>query len=206
MQIMALSRNTRQSRSTLHRVVVLVSVTLQAFAHPGAQRTNRGPDRPTSQTHDSMKRLVGAFAGSWSIHLSSRGSAGTVNESAGDGEETWRAGPGSKSLIEEYHSTGTEGEVTGLGVYWPAVNETGINVFWCDNTAAYGCRTLNSNAVWKEGRLVLSEQRYKEKKRYLFEEAFAFDSPDSFTQTLSEGESRASLKPFLTIRATRKKP
>jgi hypothetical protein len=34
---------------------------------------------------------------------------------------------------------------------------------------------------------------------------FAFDTADSFTQTLAEGESGTRLKTFLTIRAIRKK-
>jgi hypothetical protein len=194
------------SRNHPHRVVILVFVTLQVFANAGAEHTIGAPDSPTSQKHDSMKSLITAFGGTWSIHLSSDGAAGDVKESKGDGEEVWHAGPGSNSLIEEYHSIGGEGEITGHGIYWQAEKETGIKVFWCDNTAAYGCRTLNNRAVWKEGRLVLSEHRYKDGTRYLFEEVFVFDASDSFTQTLSEGKSGAGLKPFLTIRATRKKP
>ena len=62
-------------------------------------------------------------------------------------------------------------------------------MFWCDNTAPVACRTLHNKADWKEGRLVLSDERYEDGKKHLFQELFAFDTPDSFTQTLAEGEA-----------------
>ena len=188
----------------LHRAIVLALSTLPAFAQAGTHGTVPKPSQPT-QIHDSMKGLIKAFAGSWAIHLSSDDSEHGVNGNAGDGEEMWRAGPGSNSLIEEYHSRGIEGEIAGLGVFWRAESDTGFKVFWCDNAAPVACRTLNNKVDWKEGRLVLSEERYKEGKKRVFQEIFAFDTPDSFTQTLAEGESGANLRPFLTIRATRKK-
>jgi hypothetical protein len=187
------------------RAIILALATLQTFAQPGTQREGPKPRHPT-QIHDSMKSLIKTFAGSWVIHLTSGGSEHGVNGSAGDGEEMWRAGPGSNSLIEEYHSTGTEGEIAGLGVFWREKSENGFKVFWCDNTAPIACRTLHNKADWKEGRLVLSDERYEDGKKHLFLEIFAFDTPDSFTQTLAEGESGGSLRPFLTIRAIRKKP
>ena len=187
------------------RAILLALATLQAFAQAGTRPTVPKPGHPTL-AHDSMKSLIKTFAGSWTIHLSSGGSEREVNGSAGNGEEIWRAGPGSNSLIEEYHSTGTEGEIAGLGVFWRDESSKGFKVFWCDNTAPIACRTLHNKADWKEGQLVLSEERYKEGKKYIFQEIFAFDTPDSFTQTLAEGESVGSIKPFLTIRATRKKP
>jgi hypothetical protein len=194
----ALARNPK-------RAIVLVLASLQAFAQAGPQRTVPKPGHPT-QTPDSMKSLIKTFAGSWVIHLSSEDSEHGANGSAGDGEEVWRAGPGSNSLIEEYHSTGTEGEIAGMGVFWRAEGEKGIRVFWCDNTAHVACLTLHNRADWKEGRLVLSDERTEHGKKRLFQEVFTFDTPDSFTQTLAEGEPGGSLKPFLTIRATRKKP
>jgi hypothetical protein len=191
---------------TLPLGVVLVLVTLPGFAQAGAERGISSPTSPPTQTHDSVKGLIKRFAGSWSIHLTSGASNQGVNETAGKGEETWRAGPGSNSLIEEYHSTGSEGEIIGLGIYWHAENEKGLKVFWCDNTNRSGCRALNNNADWKDGRLVLSEHRHKDGKDTVFEETFVFDSPDSFTQTLAEGQTEGNLRPFLTIRAIRKKP
>jgi hypothetical protein len=59
---------------------------------------------------------------------------------------------------------------------------------------------------WKEGRLVLLEDRYEKGKKHVFQETFAFYTPDYFTQTLAEGDSIGTLKPILTIQATRIKP
>src|SRR5579863_8465789 len=180
--------------------IVLALATLEAFAQAGSPRTVPKPSHPIL-TDDSMKSVIKTFAGSWAIHLSSDGTHGEGNGSAGNGEEIWRAGPGSNSLIEEYHSTGTEGEIAGLGIFWREENGQGFKVFWCDNTAPVACRTLHNTADWKEGRLVLSEERYEKGKKHIFQEIFAFDTPDSFTQTLWDGDSAGSLRTFLTIRA-----
>ena len=187
------------------RAIILAFAALQAFAQAGTERIVPKPGH-SAQIHDSVENLIKTFAGSWEIHLSADGSEHGGRGSNGDGEETWKAGPGSNSLIEEYHSAGTEGQIAGLGIFWREEDEKGFKVFWCDNTGPVACRTLHNKADWKEGRLVLSDERYEDGKKHLFREIFAFDTPDSFTQTLAEGESGGLLKPFLTIRATRKKP
>jgi hypothetical protein len=185
----------------LRRTIILALATLPSFAPAGSRQTAPKPSIP-KQIQESMKDLIQAFAGSWAIQLTSEGSGSGVGTSAGEGEEIWRAGPGSNSLMEEYHSTGIEGEITGLGIYW--WEQGGFRVFWCDNTAPVSCGTLHNKTDWKQGRLVLSEERYEKGEKLFFQETFVFDTPDSFTQTLANGKSSGSLKPFLTIRATRK--
>jgi hypothetical protein len=188
---------------SLRCATIIGLTTLQAFAQATSQHTVPNPSNP-KQSHDSMKGLISAFAGSWAIQLSSDDSKSGVRVSAGDGVELWRAGPGSNSLVEEYHSTGTEGEITGLGIYWH--EDGGIRVFWCDNTTPVACRTLHNKTDWSDGRLVLSEERYEDGSKRFFQEIFVFDTPESFTQTLAQGKSGDSLQTFLTIRATRKHP
>lgn len=153
-----------------------------------------------------VKQLVDAFAGTWSIKLSFAPNKEKPKGGGGEGEETWRAGPGSYSLIEEYHSVGADGDVLGMGILWPDANAKEFRVLWCDNTLSPGCRVLNHDAEWKEGRLTISEKRSENGKETVFREVFMFDTPNSFTQTLEAGDAAAELKPFLTIRATRKSP
>jgi hypothetical protein len=61
-----------------------------------------------------INKLIRAFGGSWFIQLSFAPSEQMPKGGSGNGEEIWRAGPGGNSLIEEYHSTGAGGEVSGL--------------------------------------------------------------------------------------------
>jgi len=51
----------------------------------------------------------------------------------GTDEETWRAGPGGLSVIEEYHSTGAEGGLSGLGAFWPDKQRPTMRVLWRDS-------------------------------------------------------------------------
>jgi hypothetical protein len=184
-------------------VLAMLQTSGQAGTFPSAALK---PGAPSLAAPHDMKSLVTALTGSWLIHLSFPRSPQMPNGGEGDGEEVWRAGPGANSLIEDYHSVGADGDLSGLAILRPATNGKGLQVLWCDNALSSGCRTLNDNADWKDGGLVLSDERYEDGKKHLTQEIFTFDTPDSFTQTLSEGESAANLKPFLTISATRRRP
>jgi hypothetical protein len=182
-------------------VLAMLQTSGQAGTFSSAALTADAPAPP----HD-IRSLVTTLTGSWSIHLSFPRSAQMPNGGAGGGEEVWHAGPGSNSLIEEYHSVGADGDLSGLAIFWPATNGRGFRVLWCDNAISSGCRALKDNADWKDGRLVLFDERFEDGKKHMTQEIFVFDTPDSFTQTLSEGESAANQRPFLTIHATRKRP
>ena len=172
------------------------------------------------QADDSMESLIAAFSGSWAIQLTEPASGKTAAVNAGSGEESWHAGPNSGSLIEEYHSNGAEGDITGHGVFWggrttggrTAGGKTadgkaadGISLLWCDNSMATGCRVLNGKAHWKDRRLSLSEETVEDGRTIFFRETFVFNSDDSFTQSVEEGRSANTLKPVIVIQGTRSK-
>lgn len=183
-------------------IVALTLVTVQVFAQQAAP-----------QADDSMESLIAAFSGSWAIQLTEPASGKTAAVNAGSGEESWRAGPNSGSLIEEYHSNGAEGDITGHAVFWggrTASGKTadgkaadGISLLWCDNSMATGCRVLNGKAHWKDRRLSLSEETLEDGRTIFFRETFVFNSDDSFTQTVEEGKTAKTLKPVIVIQATR---
>jgi hypothetical protein len=61
--------------------------------------------------------LIRALFGTWSIQLAFSPSENMSTGGSGVGEQVWHPGPGGLSLIEEYHSSGADGEVSGLGVF-----------------------------------------------------------------------------------------
>lgn len=160
----------------------------------------RSGSSPEAQTE--MAKLIRVFAGSWSIRLISPN--GQTEKQAGSGEEIWRAGPGANSLIEEYHSTGDEGEISGLGVFWWDKSAGRFQVVWCDNTDPGGCATITRGARWEGGNLVLLNEWEASGKKSTLKEVFSGFTENSFAQTLYQGDSGGDLKKIVTIKATRK--
>lgn len=115
-----------------------------------------------------------------------------------------RAGPGGLSLIEEYHSTGDEGEISGLGVAWWDKEAGRFQVTWCDSTNSSACSAMKKGARW-EGNAVVAENEWEDAgKHFVFKEVFSNLAENSFTQTLYQGEAGSDLKRLATIVATRK--
>ncbi|SPE31941.1 exported hypothetical protein [Acidobacteriia bacterium SbA2] len=151
-----------------------------------------------------MKRLVNALSGTWSIALRAEPNDRMPNGGRGYGEEVWRPGPGGLSLIEDYHSTGDEGEIAGLGVAWWDEGTGRFQVTWCDSARPTGCATMKHGAKWEGDQVVALDEWDEAGKKVTFQEVFSDITENPFTQTLYQGESGGNLKRLVTINATRK--
>ena len=156
------------------------------------------------QPGPEIERLVKAFSGTWSIAIKIEPNERMPKGGGGQGEETWRPGPGGLSLIEEYHSTGDEGELSGLGVAWWDKDAQKYQVMWCDSTNRAGCIVMKHGAKWVGNQVVAVDEPENVGKKFTFKEIFSDISENSFTQTVYQGESSSELKRILTILATRK--
>ena len=107
-------------------------------------------------------------------------------------------------MIEDYRSTGDEGEFSGLGVVWWDKEAGRYQVSWCDSMNPTGCIVMKHGAKWEGDQVVAMDERDEAGKQSVIKEVFSNITDNSFTQTIYQGESRSSLKPFATITATRK--
>jgi len=62
----------------------------------------------TVSSHPGIDKLIRSLSGSWSLSLRFAPSGKMPKGGSGSGEETFHAGPGGLSVIEEYHSTGDD--------------------------------------------------------------------------------------------------
>lgn len=152
-----------------------------------------------------MERLIKTLYGSWSITITTEPSEEMPEGGKGQGEEVWKGGPGGLSLIEEYNSTGGEGNISGLGVFWWDKEAARFQVTWCDSTTSTGCSQMASGASWEGDDLVLGNEWKQKERRFVFKEVFSEITEDTFTQKLYQGESGNHLKLLATIYATRKR-
>ena len=62
---------------------------------------------------------------------------------------------------------------------------------------------MSKPAQWEGGAFVVHDEFERDGGHVVYREVFSDLTPDSFTQTVLEGESGMALKPKVTIHATR---
>lgn len=139
---------------------------------PAASRLGPSPE---------MARLLQAFTGDWSVsesfEISQSRSVGTRQ-----GVASLKAGPGF-SLLEEYKSNGSAGELRFLGIFWWDPKSGVYRVFTCSNDDGCG---LRGTGVWEGDRFVNTWEERIQAKSVVFKDSFIDISPTSFT-LVSEG-------------------
>ena len=105
-------------------------------------------------------------------------------------------------MIEDYHSTGDEGEISGLGVVWWDNDAQKYQVL-CDNGSPDGCAVIKHGAEWEGSQLVAVDEWLKDGKKITLKEVFSDFTPTSFKQTIYQGQSSGELKKFISILATK---
>lgn len=179
-----------------HLVVLLALSSITCAQSSGAIASSPAPG-------SEIRRLVDALSGTWSITLKIEPNASLPKGGVGKGKEVWRPGPGGLSLIEDYFSTGDEGKISGLGVAWWDNNLQRYEVTWCDGGNPDGCVLIKHGAKWEGSKVVAIDEWQKNGKKFTLKEVFSDITPNSFKQTLYQGESGGELKMFMSILATK---
>jgi len=160
---------------------IVCSLVASAVAIAGEPKAPEKNDSARSET----ERVLSALRGTWAVT-----EYGADGAPVAKGRETWRPGPGGRSLIEEYHSTDSHGaDYAGFALGWWDDQAQGFRITWCDNRETHGCKILSEAAQWQGATWVVSDAEFKE--------IFSEITPNSFTQTIySEAPEgmRADLK------------
>jgi hypothetical protein len=128
-----------------------------------------------------MERLLNAFAGNWAVKETFEVSASKQGRTR-EGTATFRAGPGF-SLIEDYRSNGSAGELHFLALLWWDPKSQVYRLLTCANNN--GCQ-LRGTARWEGPNLVNTWEEEIEAKKISFRDTFVDISPSSF-RLVSEG-------------------
>ena len=162
--------------------------------------TSQAP-APAPPSHE-MQRLANMLAGRWSIRQTFEPRDGTKG-GVGQGTEIWRPGPGARSLIEELQTRVGDREFSGLAVIWWDTQAQGYRVIWCGSANPRGCVVMSKLAHWEGDQFVVGDEFERDGRKVVYREVFSDLTPDSFTQTIYEGESGGELKRTLTIHAAK---
>src|SRR5579863_8058191 len=114
---------------------LLLPMGLACAAAARAQETDSQPQQAAQQAKRpavEMQAAIRALSGRWTIHDKFELDEWTPNGGTGEGEETWRAGPGGFTLMEEIHDNGAGGELYGVAFLWWD-QDRGFQALWCDH-------------------------------------------------------------------------
>jgi hypothetical protein len=162
-------------------VLILIAICCAVWGQP--LRVDGSDTKSEARFHPSpeMERLLNAFVGRWAVKETFEVSAskrGKIRE----GTATFRAGPGF-SLIEDYQSKGSAGELHFLALLWWDPKAQVYLLLTCANNN--GCE-LRGTARWEGTNLVNTWEEETGGKKISYKDSFMEISPSSFT-LVSEG-------------------
>ena len=183
-----------------------IGLTLTALAIlGGALGTSRTQDARSSwnpaqaelRPSPEMQRLLKTFLGTWDVVETFEVSESRPGQSR-KGTARFRAGPGF-SLIEDYRSNGSAGELRFLAVLWWDAESHAYRLFTCANNE--GCR-VRGTARWEGNTLVNTWEEEDQGKRVAYRDSFMDLSLSSLT-LLSEGRTSGTTVWHVTTKYTR---
>lgn len=170
---------------------------------PGLLFAQASEPRREDHARVEVAKLLQKLAGTWFVTDMYDPSQAMPQGRRGKGTEIWRAGPGERSVIEEYRSEGGQGnQPTGFGLGWWDENSEGFRFDWCSDGDPNGCTHMSEIARWEAEGFVIRHRTIENGEPSEMKEVFSEFTPNSFTQTIYHGVP-GRLKRFVTIKAVR---
>ena len=167
----------------------------------------QAPDVKPAPASASLKSLIQALSGNWrlKVHIAPMGPTDKAIDDVG--EESWAAGAGNITLIEQEHVPMPGGYADLLGLIWWDSRANHFSGMECNSQLPYTCDvkgSLNDITVsWDGKKFQIDEIETHGDKHYVWHESWSNITPNSFEQngdvTLPDGSSQR----FMTVKATR---
>jgi hypothetical protein len=182
--------------------MILAVIGISSSLLTGSNKANRTPN-PTDTGADlrpsaEMQRLLDAFRGDWTVSESFEVSESRQGRTR-QGTASFRAGPGF-SLIEDYKSNGSAGELNFLALLWWDESAKVYRLLTCANND--GCE-VRGTAQWEGNRLVNSWDEEINGKKVALTDSFEDISPSGF-RLVSEGSADGKIVWRVITKYTRK--
>lgn len=165
-------------------IAALVTL-LGASCAPAQNADSTAPKAASDKLRPSpeMQRLLDVFAGNWAVAEDFEVSASRQGQMR-QGTASFRAGPGF-SLIEDYRSSGSAGELNFLALLWWDQKAQVYRLLTCANND--GC-VMRGTAKWESNELVNSWEESVDGRKAAFKDSFVDISRSSF-RLISEGSA-----------------
>jgi hypothetical protein len=168
---------------------------------------SQGSAQRAAEPSAELRSLTNILSGKWSLEVKSEPSPGMTNGVTRSGEETWRAGPGGFTLIEDERLPTPAGDVFLLGIIWWDNRTKSFHGMECNSQLPYTCDlkgALNDITMnWDGKQFAIEEQETHNGKKTLWHEVWSDITATSFTQTGESEQPDGSRKMVFTIHAKR---
>ena len=188
----------------------VVVTTLLAFALTPLASIAQSPASPPDPSPNSLQTLTKALAGKWQLDVRFEAAASTGNKVfAGPGEESWSAGPGGITLIEQEHMPSPGGDTFLMGVIWWDRAQNRLGGVECNSYSPRTCDLkggLNDITIsWDGRKFEIDEQEVHNGRHTVWHEYWTDITPDSFTQSGDVTQPDGTTVRFMTVHGIRVK-
>jgi hypothetical protein len=157
-----------------------------------------------------LQALTRALAGKWQLDVRFEAVPSTGNKVvAGAGEESWSAGPGGITLVEQEHIPSPFGDSLLRGVIWWDGRSNRLGGMECNSQLPMSCDlkgALNDITVsWDGRKFQIDELETHEGRHTVWHEYWTDITPDSFTQMGDVTQPDGTTVHFMTIHGRRVK-
>lgn len=176
---------------------------------PATTTKSASSNRQEESAPTQLQSLIKALSGDWLLSVRFEPTAGMPNGVTGTGEESWHAGPGGFTIIEEERIPTPSGQAYLLGVIWWDNRSKTLQGMECNNHLPFICDLKGAltdiTITWDEKTLALDEIETHDGKKTIWHEAWSKITPTSFTQTGDVTQPDGSTTHFMTIQGTKAK-
>jgi hypothetical protein len=162
----------------------------------------------TAQPPAELEGLIKALSGKWSVKVRFEPNPAMPDGFEGQGDETWRTGPGGFTFLDEERLPTPAGDVFLLGIIWWDAKTKSFHGMECNNQLPYTCDlkgALNDITMkWDGKEFTIDElETSPDGKKTMWHEVWSDITPTSFTQTGDMGAPGGPFNRFLTIHGAR---
>jgi hypothetical protein len=184
-------------------LIGVLTLWVACFAKERGQSLTKAPEPAVE-----LQSLTKALSGEWSLSVKFETDASLPNGVVNTGEETWRAGPGGYTLLEEEHLRPPQGDAFLLGIIWWNKTTKTLQGMECQNLLPYTCDVKGAQnditMSWDGKQFTIDEiETSNTGKKSIWHEVWSDITPISFTQTGEYGEPGAPRTRLFTIHAIR---
>jgi hypothetical protein len=157
-----------------------------------------------------LQALTRALAGKWQLDVRFEAVPSTGNKVvAGAGEESWSAGPGGITLVEQEHIPSPFGDSFLMGVIWWDGRSNRLGGMECNSQLPMSCdlkgALIDITVSWDGRKFQIDELETHEGRHTVWHEYWTDITPDSFTQMGDVTQPDGTTVHFMTIHGRRVK-
>jgi len=192
------------SRFLLGASAMLVIISAPLPCHAQSATT------PAVAARNPLQALTRALAGKWKLDVRfDAGAMGGTKNIEGPGEESWSAGPGGITLIEQEHFPSPQGDTFLLGVIWWDGARNQLGGMECNSHLPMTCDLkggLNDITISWDGKTFrIDELETHNGPHTIWHESWTDITADSFTQTGDVTNPDGTTARFMTVHGKRVK-